>query len=188
MTADAARMRRMSNALRPYRGIYPTLGQRVFVDPSAVVIGDVVLEEDVSVWPTTVIRGDVNKIRIGARSNIQDGSVLHVTSPTPDNPPGIPLIIGSDVTVGHTVTLHACTIENFCLIGMGAIVLDAVHIEEFVIVAAGSVVPPRARLLSKGLYLGNPVRRARELKDSEIAMIKHSAPHYVKLKDDYLQS
>jgi carbonic anhydrase/acetyltransferase-like protein (isoleucine patch superfamily) len=177
----------MSNSLRLYRGIAPTLRQRVFVDPTAVVIGDVVLDDDASVWPTTVIRGDVNHIRVGARSNIQDGSVLHVTSPSLQNPQGIPLLIGSDVTVGHTVTLHACTIENFCLIGMGSIVLDAVHVEEFVIVAAGSVVTPRTRLQSKSLYLGNPARRARDLKDSEIEMIKHSAVHYAKLKDEYLK-
>jgi carbonic anhydrase/acetyltransferase-like protein (isoleucine patch superfamily) len=176
----------MPNSLRSFRGISPTLGQRVFVDPSAVVIGDVSLEDDASVWPTTVIRGDVNHIRVGARTNIQDGSVLHVTSPYPLHPQGIPLLIGSDVTVGHTVTLHACTIENFCLIGMGSIVLDAVHVEEFVIVGAGSVVTPRTRLLTKSMYLGNPARRVRDLKDSELNMLKQSAVHYVALKDQYL--
>ncbi len=177
----------MSQSLRPYLGISPTLGQRVFIDPSAVVIGNVSLGDDVSVWPTAVIRGDVNTISVGARTSVQDGSVLHVTSPNPAYPGGIPLRIGSDVTVGHAVTLHACTIGNFCLIGMGSIVLDAVHTEEFVMVGAGSVVTPRSKLTTMGLYIGNPARRMRDLKDSEVEMIKRSASHYVKVKDNYLR-
>jgi carbonic anhydrase/acetyltransferase-like protein (isoleucine patch superfamily) len=176
----------MSNSLRPYLGVSPTLGQRVFVDPTAVVIGKVTLGDDVSVWPTAVIRGDVQAISVGARTSIQDGSVLHVTSPNPVYPQGLPLTIGSDVTVGHAVILHACTISNFCLIGMGSIVLDDVHTEEFVMVGAGSVVTPRSKLTTMGLYVGNPARRMRELKESEIAMIKNSASHYVRVKDNYL--
>jgi len=178
----------MSNSLRPYLGISPTLGQRVFIDSAAVVIGNVTLGDDVSVWPTAVIRGDVNTISVGARTSVQDGSVLHVTSPNPAYPQGLPLVIGSDVTVGHAVILHACTISNFCLIGMGSILLDDVHTEEFVIVGAGSVVTPRSKLATMGLYVGNPARRVRELKDSEIQMIKHSASHYVKVKDNYLSN
>ncbi len=173
-------------SLRPYLGVMPTLGQRVFIDPAAVVIGNVTLGDDVSVWPTAVIRGDVNTISVGARTSVQDGSVLHVTSPNPAYPQGIPLIVGSDVTIGHAVTLHACTIGNFCLIGMGSIVLDDVHTEEFVMVGAGSVVTPRSQLITMGLYVGNPARRVRELKDSEVEMIKRSASHYVKVKDNYL--
>jgi carbonic anhydrase/acetyltransferase-like protein (isoleucine patch superfamily) len=177
----------MSHSLRPYLGISPTLGERVFVDPSAVVIGKVTLGDDVSIWPNAVIRGDVQTISVGARTSIQDGSVLHVTSPNPAYPQGLPLIVGSDVTVGHSVTLHACTISNFCLIGMGSVVLDAVHTEEFVMVGAGSVVTPRTRLTTMGLYVGNPARRMRDLKESEIETIKHSAKHYVKVKDNYLR-
>ncbi|MBC7983322.1 MAG: gamma carbonic anhydrase family protein [Candidatus Obscuribacterales bacterium] len=176
----------MSNSIRPYLGILPTLGARVFVDSAAVVIGNVTLGDDCSVWPMAVIRGDVNTIRVGARTSIQDGSVLHVTSPNPAYPQGIPLTIGDDVTVGHSVTLHACTISNYCLIGMGSIVLDDVHVEEFVLIGAGSVVTPRTRLATKGLYVGNPARRIRDLKDSEIETIKRSASHYVKVKDNYL--
>jgi carbonic anhydrase/acetyltransferase-like protein (isoleucine patch superfamily) len=159
----------------------------VFVDSSAVVIGKVTLGDDASIWPNAVIRGDVQAISVGARTSIQDGSVLHVTSPNPVYPEGLPLIIGSDVTVGHSVTLHACTISNFCLIGMGSVLLDAVHAEEFVMVGAGSVVTPRTRLTTMGLYVGNPARRIRELKESEIETIKHSAKHYVKVKDNYLR-
>jgi carbonic anhydrase/acetyltransferase-like protein (isoleucine patch superfamily) len=177
----------MTNALRSYLGATPKLGARVLVDPAAVVIGNVTIGDDSSVWPTAVLRGDVQAITIGARTSIQDGSVLHVTSPNPTYPQGLPLIVGNDVTVGHTVTLHACTISDFCLIGMGSIVLDDVHIESFVIVGAGSVVTPRSKLATMGLYVGNPARRTRDLKDSEVAMIKHSAAHYVKVKDNYLR-
>src|SRR5215831_10983807 len=118
-----------SNSLRPYLGVVPKLGARVFVDSTAVVIGNVAIGDDSSIWPTAVIRGDVQTITVGARTSIQDGSVLHVTSPNPSYPQGLPLIVGNDVTVGHTVTLHACTISDFCLIGMGSILLDDVHLE-----------------------------------------------------------
>jgi carbonic anhydrase/acetyltransferase-like protein (isoleucine patch superfamily) len=177
----------MSSSIRSYLGVAPRIGARVFIDPAAVVIGNVSLGDDVSVWPTAVIRGDVQTIAVGARTSIQDGSVLHVTSPNPAYPQGIPLIVGNDVTVGHTVTLHACTISDFCLIGMGSIVLDAAHIEEFVMVGAGSVVTPRSRLTSKGLYVGNPARRTRDLTETEIETIRRSAAHYVKVKDNYLK-
>jgi len=171
--------------IRPFRNIQPQLGQRVFVDPSAVVIGRVKLGDDVSVWPTTVIRGDVNDITIGARSNIQDGSVLHVTSPYPEMPNGIPLVIGEDVTVGHGCILHACTIGNFCLIGMGATVLDGAVLEDYVFIGAGAVVTPGKRL-TRGLYLGSPARKARDLTEREIAELRESAEHYVELKNEYL--
>lgn len=176
-----------SGNLRSYLGVTPTLGARVMVDPSAVVIGNVKVGDDSSIWPTAVIRGDVQTIAIGARTSIQDGSVLHVTSPNPAYPQGLPLIIGNDVTVGHTVTLHACTISDFCLIGMGSIVLDDVHIEPFVLVGAGSVVPPRSKLTTMGLYVGSPAKRVRDLKESEVSTIKHSAAHYVKVKNNYLR-
>ncbi len=171
--------------IRPYRNIQPQLGARVFVDPSAVVIGQVTLGDDVSVWPTTVIRGDVNYIRIGARSNIQDGSVLHVCSPYPEMPEGIPLLIGEDVTVGHSCVLHACAIGNFCLIGMGATILDGAVLEDYVFIGAGALVAPGKRLTS-GLYLGSPARRVRDLTDREIAELHESSVHYVALKNEYL--
>ena len=172
--------------IRPFRNIQPQLGARVFVDPSAVVIGRVTLADDVSVWPCTVIRGDVNDIHIGARSNIQDGSILHVTSPYPEMPQGIPLLIGADVTVGHGVILHACTIGDFSLIGMGATLLDGAVLEDHVFVGAGAVVTPGKRLTARGLYLGSPTRRVRELTDREIAELHESSEHYVALKNQYL--
>lgn len=172
-------------SIRPYRNIQPQLGARVFVDPSAVVIGRVKLGDDVSVWPMAAIRGDVNDISIGARTNIQDGSVLHVTSPYPEMPNGIPLVIGEDVTVGHGVILHACTIGNFCLIGMGATILDGVVLEDHVFIGAGAMVTPGKHLTS-GLYLGSPARRVRDLTEREIAELHESSVHYVQLKNDYL--
>lgn len=170
-----------------YRSVMPTLGARVYIDPSAVVIGQVTIGEDSSVWPTAVIRGDVNTITIGARTSIQDGSVLHVTHDGPYRPGGRALIVGSDVTVGHRVTLHACTIGNACLIGMGAILLDDVVTEDFVMIGAGTLVPPGRKLESGGLYVGSPAKRVRDLKQSEIEFLTYSAAHYVKVKDEYLK-
>ena len=170
-----------------YRGIVPQLGARVYVDPSAVVIGKVTIGEDSSVWPTAVIRGDVHEIQVGARTSIQDGSVLHVTHDGPYAPGGRSLVIGSDVTVGHRVVLHACTIGNACLVGMGTLVLDNVVTDDLVMIGAGSVVTPGKRLESRGLYVGSPARRVRELTEKEIAFLTYSAAHYVKVKDEYLR-
>ncbi|HEY0941305.1 MAG TPA: gamma carbonic anhydrase family protein [Steroidobacter sp.] len=174
--------------LRTYRNIAPALGARVYVDPAAVVIGKVTIGDDSSVWPTAVIRGDVHSIEIGARTSIQDGSVLHVTHDGPYAPGGRALIIGSDVTVGHRVTLHACTIGNACLIGMGSILLDNVVTEDFVMIGAGSLVTPGKVLQSRGLYVGSPARRMRDLTDKEIEFLTYSAAHYVKIKNEYLQA
>jgi len=165
----------------------PQLGARVFIDPRATVTGSVMLGDDVSVWPMTVIRGDVNRITIGARSNIQDGCVLHVTHEGPWQPDGLPLVIGEDVTVGHGAILHACTIGDRCLVGMGAIVMDGVVLEEDSMVAGGAVVPPGKLVPSGTLWRGNPARQARELTESEIRNQAYSANHYVRLKDLYLQ-
>ena len=174
-------------ALRNYRGVTPLLGERVYVDECAVVIGRVTLADDVSVWPFAVLRGDVNRIDIGARSNIQDGSVLHVVHDGPAVPGGLPLSIGDDVTVGHKAMLHAARIGHRCLIGMAAVVLDGAVIEDEVVLAAGSVVPPGKRLQSHGLYLGNPAKRVRELTAEEIARLLYSAHHYVEIKNSYLE-
>ena len=174
-------------AIRNYRGIAPTLGPGAWVDPSAVVIGDVVLGDDVSVWPLVLIRGDVNHVRIGARSNVQDGSIIHVSRPYPGNGLGWPTILGEDVVVGHQVALHGCTIADRVLVGIGAIVLDGVEVDNDVIIGAGSVVTPGKRLESGYLYLGNPARRARELEPAEIARIPKMARDYVTLKDEYAQ-
>ncbi len=172
--------------IQTYRNFAPVLGARVYVDSSAVVIGRVTLGDDASVWPTSVVRGDVHSIDIGARTNVQDGAVLHVTHDGPYAPGGRALIVGADVTVGHRAVLHACTIGNACLIGMGAIVLDDVVIEDEVMIGAGSVVAPGKRLQSRGLYVGSPARRARELRPQELQFLRYSAAQYVKLKEEYL--
>ncbi len=173
-------------AIRTYRGIRPQLGAGVFVDPSAVVLGDVQLGDDCSVWPQAVIRGDMQRIRIGARSSVQDGSVLHITHAGPYNPEGYPLLIGAEVTVGHNVTLHGCTLGNRILVGMGSIVMDGAVVEDEVVIGAGSLVPPGKVLESGYLYVGRPVKQARALTEQERAFFTYSATNYVKLKDLHL--
>lgn len=169
--------------IRSYLHHAPTLGWRVFVDESSVVIGRVYLGDDVSVWPLVAIRGDVNDITIGARTNIQDGSVLHNTSPTSTPPLGFALVVGADVTVGHKAILHGCTIGDRVLIGMGAIVMDGAIVQDDVILGGGSVVSPGKVLESGGLYVGSPAKRVRELKPQEYEFLKYSAEHYVRLKN-----
>jgi carbonic anhydrase/acetyltransferase-like protein (isoleucine patch superfamily) len=172
--------------VRSYEGVSPELGQRVYVDPAAAVIGRVSLGDDASLWPMAVARGDVNSIRIGARTNVQDGCVLHVTHDGPFSPGGLPLVVGEDVTVGHRVTLHACTVGDRCLIGMSATILDGAVLEDDVFLAAGSLVPPGKRLQARGLYRGSPAVRVRDLGERDLEMLKYSAAHYVRLKDRYL--
>ena len=175
----------MNKETRAYQHKMPVLGERVYLDPTAVVIGDVTLKNDVSVWPMAVIRGDVNHIIIGEKTNVQDGAVLHVTHDGPFSNGGQPLLIGNGVTVGHKAVLHGCRIEDYCLIGIGAIILDEVHIESHVMVGAGSLVPPGKRLLSGYLYLGSPAREVRALTAKEKAKLEYSAAHYVNLKNNY---
>ena len=173
-------------SIRSYLEHTPQLADRVFVDESAVVIGRVSLGVDVSIWPLTVIRGDVHDISIGARTNIQDGSVLHNTSPDSFPPQGFPLRVGEDVTVGHKAILHGCTIGDRSLIGMGAIIMDGAVVESEVIVGAGSIVSPGKVLASGGLYVGAPVKRIRDLRPEELDFLRYSAAHYVKLKNNHL--
>lgn len=174
-------------SIESYLQFYPTIPQSTFVHRHACVIGKVTLGEDVSVWPKTVIRGDVNDIHIGDRTNIQDGSILHVTSPSPENPAGFPLLIGNEVTIGHRVLAHACTIGDRCLIGMGSIIMDGAVLEKDSILAAGSLVPPGKELVSGFLWMGNPVRKKRPLENKEYEYIVHLAAHYVVLKNNYLR-
>ncbi|MFZ2290401.1 MAG: gamma carbonic anhydrase family protein [Halopseudomonas yangmingensis] len=173
-------------AIRSFQGQQPRLGQRVFIDPSAVVLGDVELGDDCSVWPCTVIRGDMHSIRIGARSSVQDGSVLHITHAGPFNPEGFALTIGEEVTIGHKVLLHGCTLGNRILVGMGSIVMDGAVIEDHVILGAGSLVPAGKRLKSGHLYMGSPAREVRRLSDREIEFFSYTAANYVRLKDQHL--
>ncbi len=178
----------MNTLLRPYLGIYPSINARVFIDPSSVVIGDVRIADDVSIWPLSVLRGDVNYISIGARTNIQDGSVLHVTHKSASNPEGNPLIIGEDVTIGHKVMLHGCTIGNRVLVGMGSIVIDGAIVEDDVIIGANSLVTQGKRLESGYLYTGSPAKAIRKLTDAELSHLRYSANNYVEWKNNYLAS
>lgn len=186
MMAIAAKFKGGPMKLRKFRDWQPKLGERVFIDPSAVVLGDVELGDDCSVWPATVIRGDMHRIRIGARTSVQDGSVLHITHAGPFNPDGYPLIIGEDVTIGHKVLLHGCTVGNRVLIGMGSIVMDGAVIEDEVVLGAGSLVPAGKTLKSGYLYMGSPAREVRQISERERSFFSYSANNYVKLKDQHL--
>ncbi len=148
-----------------------------------MVGGRVIIGADSSVWPMCVLRGDVNSIEIGQRTNIQDGSVLHVTHDSEFAEGGKPLLVGSDVTVGHKVILHACTIENLCMIGMGSVVLDGAVIRAGAMIGAGSLVPPNRDLEGGYLYVGSPVKRIRELSEKEQRLLKYLPEHYVRLKE-----
>ena len=170
-------------SVREFTGIQPRIDPSAWVDDSALVIGDVVLEADVSIWPMAVVRGDVNSIRVGARSNIQDGCVLHVTHAGPHSDGGAPLVVGTDLTLGHRAVLHGCSVGNFCLIGIGAIVLDKAVIGDYVMVGAGSLVPGGKVLEGGYLYVGAPVKKVRPLTEAERKMLEYSSGHYVRLKD-----
>ena len=173
--------------LRPYLDQFPRLGERVYVDPAASVIGDVELADDVSVWPGCVVRGDVNFIRVGARTNIQDGTVIHVSHDGPHAKlGGFATVIGEDVTIGHKAIVHACRIGDAALIGMGAIVLDGAVVESHGFVGAGAVVPPGKTVGRGELWLGNPARKVRVLSEADIEGLYYSAQHYVRLKNRYL--
>ena len=155
------------NPIRPFLDHTPQIHESCLIDETSVIIGEVSLAEDVSVWPYAVLRGDVNSISIGARSNVQDGSVLHVSHKNAEKPEGSSLIIGEDVTVGHKVMLHGCRIGDRVLIGMGTIILDDTVIEDDVMIGAGSLVPPRKRLESGYLYVSSPVKQVRPLTEKE---------------------
>lgn len=172
--------------IRSFDGHTPSLAKGVFIDPSAVVIGDVAIGADSSIWPQTTVRGDMHRIRIGARCSIQDNSVLHITHAGPYNPDGYPLTLGDDVTVAHSVTLHGCTIGNEVLIGMGTIVMDGAIIEDKVVVGANSLVPPGKTLASGWLYVGSPAKAQRPLTQAELDYFKYSAANYARLKDRHI--
>ncbi len=172
---------------RSFNNIRPRFDDSVYIDESAVVVGDVILGQQSSVWPLVAARGDVNIIRIGQRSNIQDGTVLHVSRASKAHPDGFPLIIGDDVTVGHKCMLHGCVIGNRVLVGMGAVVMDGVVVEDDVFIGAGSLVTPNKRLESGYLYVGNPAVKKRPLNEQEKAFLPESAKNYVVLKNMYQQ-
>ncbi len=172
--------------IRSFENYTPDIDATVFVDDSSVVTGNVVIGRDSSIWPCCSIRGDIHSIVIGERTNIQDGSVLHVTHDSEYAPGGFKLTVGDDVTVGHSVVLHACTVEDRCLIGMGSVVLDGSVVQSGAMVGAGSLVPPKKVLEGGYMWLGSPVKRVRELSDKEKAFLKYSAQQYVKLKDRHM--
>lgn len=173
--------------VRTFQGVSPTFGKDTYIDPTALVVGDVQMGDDCSVWPVTVIRGDVHRIRIGDRCNIQDGSVLHVTHAGKYTGEGYSLILGNDITVGHKATLHGCTLGDRILIGMGATVMDGAVVPDNVVVGAGSMVTPGKVLESGFLYVGSPARKARPLSEKEISFFTYSAQNYVALKNEYLR-
>ncbi|MGJ0485600.1 MAG: gamma carbonic anhydrase family protein [Methylomicrobium sp.] len=173
--------------VRSFKGKQPVVGERVYIDKNATVIGEVTLGDDVSIWPSVVIRGDVESIKIGEGSNVQDGSVLHVTHYGKFTNRGFPLTIGKGVTIGHRAVAHACTIGDYCLVGIGAIIMDDAVLEDYVMLGAGALVPPGKRLESGHLYVGSPAQKKRPLTDSEKEFLEYSAAHYIQLKNEHLQ-
>ncbi len=173
--------------IQSFANQWPQLAIGTYIHHAATVIGDVHIGENSSVWPGAVIRGDVNAIRIGKNTNVQDLSMLHVSHKSNWDPAGAPLIIGDNVTIGHSVILHGCTLEDECLIGMGSIVMDKVVVQKHVLLAAGSLVPEGKLLESGYLYVGRPAKKVRTLTADEIAHFVYSANHYARLKNQYLQ-
>ncbi|GMT42139.1 MAG: gamma carbonic anhydrase family protein [bacterium] len=167
--------------IKPYKGKWPEVAESAFIEDSAHVIGDVTIGEDSSVWFNAVVRGDVNFIRIGKRTSIQDASVVHVTRDT------YPTILEDDITVGHSVTLHGCTIRSRALIGMGAVILDGAEVESDSIIAAGSVVTEGKTIPSGQLAMGIPAKPVRELTESERAMLLESSNNYIDYKNIYIR-
>lgn len=166
--------------IKAYKGVTPTIADTTFIEDTAVIVGDVVIESDSSVWFHSVIRGDVNYIRIGQRTNVQDLSLLHVTHDT------YPLILGDDVTVGHHVVLHGCTIHNRVLIGMGAVLMDGVVVGDDCIIGAGALVTEHTKIPPGSLVIGSPARVKRPLRETELAWLKESARNYVRYARDYM--
>ncbi|MDF2693279.1 MAG: carbonic anhydrase, family 3 [Labilithrix sp.] len=162
-----------------YKGVAPRLGHSVYIAPNATVIGDVVLGDEASVWFGAVIRGDVFPIRIGARTNLQDNAVVHITGDKAAT------TIGDDVTVGHLALLHGCTVGNRCLVGMGSIVLDGAIIEDECLIGAGSLVPPGMRVSSRSLMMGRPARKVRTLEDADLENIRNAGALYVQYARDF---
>jgi carbonic anhydrase/acetyltransferase-like protein (isoleucine patch superfamily) len=172
-------------SIRSYREWTPVIGRGAWIDPAATVIGRVTVGEDASIWPGAVVRGDVNWISVGARTSIQDGSVLHVASSRLAGDEGIPLVIGEECTIGHVVILHACAVSRRVLVGMGAIVMDGAVLGEESIIGAGALVTAGTRVPPRTLWTGSPARQRRALDAREIAFLAESAAHYVTLKDSY---
>lgn len=166
--------------LRPYRGVQPKVAASAWIDPSAQVIGDVTIDDESSVWMNTVVRGDVHHIRIGRRTNLQDGTIVHVMRDQ------FAALIGDDVTIGHGAILHGCTIHDRVLVGMGAIVLNGVEIHSDCIIAAGSLLVEGVTIPARSLVMGSPAKVTRPLTDAEVASVKDYASRYVRYRLDYM--
>jgi carbonic anhydrase/acetyltransferase-like protein (isoleucine patch superfamily) len=173
--------------IRSFGGALPQIAASAYVDAAAVVIGDVSIGEHASLWPMVVVRGDVNRIEIGAFTNIQDGVVVHCTHDGPYTPGGFATTIGSHVTIGHNAVVHACMVGDYSLIGMSCTVMDGAVLEPKVMLGAGSLVPPGKRLEGGHLWVGVPARRIRALSAPELELLAYSAQHYAKLKDRHLK-
>jgi len=174
--------------IRKFENFVPDIHESVYVDETALVLGDVVIGEDSSIWPMTAVRGDVNSIRIGKRTNVQDGSILHVTHDSDYAPGGYALNVGDNVTIGHGVILHACTVGNHCLVGMGATILDGSVLEDFAMVGAGALVSPGKVIEGGYMWLGAPARKVRPITEKERKWLVYSAQHYVDLKNRHKKS
>lgn len=170
-----------------YNGKSPVIEEFVYIHESAVIIGDVTLEKHVSIWPTAVVRGDVQTVTIGTGTNVQDGCILHVSHDSKYTPGGFPLIIGHGVTIGHRAVVHAGTVGNYCLIGIGAIIMDGAVLEDYVMLGAGALVPPGKKLEGGYLYVGAPAKKVRPLDEEEKRFLEYSYQHYIQLKDEYLR-
>jgi len=168
--------------IRSFQNHSPIIDKTAYVDPTALVIGQVSIGADSSIWPMSVVRGDINTIQIGQRTNIQDGSILHVSHDGEFSPGGAKMVIGNDVTVGHSVVLHACTLHDCCLIGIGSVILDNAIVHKYAMVGAGSLVTNGKELEGGYLWMGRPAKRVRELSEREIEYLSYSAKHYVKVK------
>ena len=175
-----------NTAIRPFENHAPKIDPSAYVDPKCSIIGQVTIGKDSSIWPFASLRGDMHWVSIGEGSSIQDGSVIHVTHAGQYNPKGFPTRIGNFVTVGHKVTLHGCTVQDLCVIGMDSVILDGAVIESNVLLAAGSLVLPNKVLESGYLWAGRPAEKKRALTKEEIAFFEYSAKNYIKLKDQYL--
>jgi carbonic anhydrase/acetyltransferase-like protein (isoleucine patch superfamily) len=169
----------MSGIILPYRGKLPKIHHSAFIAPTAVVIGDVEIGPETGIWFGCVIRGDVNEIRIGARTNVQDGTIIHVASA------GQGTYLGDEITVGHMAVLHACTVESCSFIGMKACVMDGAYVETRAMVGAGALVTPGKRIGTGQLWTGSPAKHQRELTEKELAFFPHSAAHYAGLARHY---
>lgn len=174
-------------SVRSFEEYSPKIAHQVFIDKTALIIGQVSIGEDSSIWPMTIIRGDMHKITIGQRTSIQDGSVLHITHAGPFNEHGWPLSIGDDCTIAHSVTLHGCTIGNQVLVGMGSIIMDGSIVEDKVVIGANTLVPPGKTLKSGFLYTGSPAKEVRPLSEKEINYFYYSSNNYRQLKDRFLK-